>query len=129
MIPTLEMKPELPPELFSDKIDEVEIALRIGKWAVIQELRLPFTEEAKVNICRGGSGGFIHAIRKNWSSLYGNYGGLSKGDVELAAVMTDTYDLIFDDPLTTSGALPRNCKNLPSNLSQYPDNNTSWRNR
>lgn len=87
---------ELPFELLNG-LEEPRRTQSLGRFLVMQELRLPFTPEATLKIARDEVKGrdFWSAIRKNWVDLHGDEGGLLKADVEIAAVTLDVYDVIF----------------------------------
>lgn len=78
----------------------------MAKFATAQALRAGWQESTVVSVARGlKEKGFLASVRKAWWSTYKSYGGLERGDVELAAEELGVYELIWPfDPAKMQAA-------------------------
>jgi len=93
-----------PEELFTDITPPLQCPYRIqeryirmAKYAVIERLEVPFTEEKKLKIARNetAEASFSAAIRKAWTYTHGNGNGLENGDIELAADELGVLEIVM----------------------------------
>jgi len=74
-----------------------EHAAILGRFAVLQEMGLGFTEDRMYKIARNEVKGyqFWGAITKAWNGIYGSRDGLSLAEAETIAMTLDVYDDVF----------------------------------
>lgn len=87
------MEKQLPPELLDGIETDQERAAILGRWAIMEDLRLPFTPDKKLQIARNEMTGYAFggAVLKTWNGLYGT-GGLLRADLELSADGLGVFD-------------------------------------
>jgi hypothetical protein len=98
-----------PPELFDEReievddettryerLDDSDIPVIMAKFAVLKAVGIG-EESTHIKIARdeGCRETLMSSIRKMQNSAYDNYDGTEMGDIELAAVTLDIYDLVF----------------------------------
>lgn len=85
-----------PSELF-EGLQLNQIAGTLGRWLLLKELSLGFTEKKNLQIARDEMPGYAFwgALHKTWAGIHGNGNGLHLADVEIAADMLGVYDDVF----------------------------------
>jgi hypothetical protein len=99
---SLEYLEQVPYEVLDDPVDSQaaseEIKARIGKYLVMESLRLPFTVGTKIKIARDevvNNSGFTNAVRKSWTQMYGNKRGIELAELETEADFLDVFEDIW----------------------------------
>lgn len=91
-----------PLPLMEGAASDDELAARIGRYEVLQELGF-FGIKTSLKIARGEyEGRFNAVVRRKFSNIYGDVGGCDVGDIEVAAEMLDVFSDIYDYELKDS---------------------------
>lgn len=102
---TLEYLEQVPYELLDDPVESQataeEITARVSKYVVMESVMLPFTEDNMFRIARDNipnNKGFLSAVRKVWTQMYKNKGGLDLAALEIEAEILGVYEDIWPVP-------------------------------